>query len=91
MPFIGNATTNDLWAALSKQSGKDVNSFMVCDQIPPFLIAELRMGRIFGSARLAFRSSLSPKNPVRSVYAKLAFCPLGMSDLKKTQRRGGFL
>ncbi len=24
----GNATTNDLWAALSKASGKDVNSFM---------------------------------------------------------------
>ncbi len=27
---IGNATTNDLWAALSRESGKDVNSFMVC-------------------------------------------------------------
>lgn len=28
--LAGNATTNDLWAALSKTSGKDVNGFMVC-------------------------------------------------------------
>ena len=27
--FIGNATTNDLWSALSKASGQDVHSFMV--------------------------------------------------------------
>jgi aminopeptidase N len=26
--LTGNATTNDLWAALSKASGKDVNTFM---------------------------------------------------------------
>lgn len=28
--FPGNATTNDLWEALSKASGKNVNEFMVC-------------------------------------------------------------
>lgn len=28
--FSGNATANDLWTALSKASGKDVTSFMVC-------------------------------------------------------------
>jgi hypothetical protein len=27
--LIGNATTNDLWSALSKASGQDVHSFMV--------------------------------------------------------------
>lgn len=27
--LTGNATTNDLWEALSKASGKDVNTFMV--------------------------------------------------------------
>ena len=27
--FAGNATTNDLWKALSKASGKNVNEFMV--------------------------------------------------------------
>ena len=27
--LIGNATTTDLWEALSKASGKDVNKFMV--------------------------------------------------------------
>lgn len=29
MCTTGNATTNDLWSALSKASNKDVNSFMV--------------------------------------------------------------
>ena len=29
LPLTGNATTNDLWSALSKASNRDVNSFMV--------------------------------------------------------------
>ena len=29
----GNATTNDLWAALSQASGKDVHVFMVCSTV----------------------------------------------------------
>lgn len=29
----GNATTNDLWSALSKASNQDVNSYMVCLEI----------------------------------------------------------
>lgn len=28
-PHPGNATTNDLWSALSQASNQDVNSFMV--------------------------------------------------------------
>lgn len=32
----GNATTNDLWSALSKASGQDVHGFMV-SQIPSTL------------------------------------------------------
>lgn len=28
--FQGNATTNDLWSALSAASNKDVTGFMVC-------------------------------------------------------------
>lgn len=31
--FPGNATTSDLWAALSKASGKDVSKFMVCRRL----------------------------------------------------------
>ena len=27
--IAGNATTNDLWAAISKASEKDINTFMV--------------------------------------------------------------
>jgi aminopeptidase N len=29
LPHEGNATTDDLWRALSQASGKDVNTFMV--------------------------------------------------------------
>ena len=29
LTIIGNATTNDLWAALKDASGKDIKSFMV--------------------------------------------------------------
>lgn len=32
--FQGNATTNDLWSALSEVSGKDVTAFMVRPVLP---------------------------------------------------------
>ena len=61
---IGNATTNDLWAALSKASGKDVNVFMVClAVVTPFFRADLRVCRIRGSEKSDFRFSPLQKSP----------------------------
>ena len=64
---LGNATTNDLWAALSQASGKDVNVFMVSLTMTPFYRADSKLCRIHGSERLAFRSL-----PSRKSLAKLA-------------------
>ena len=69
---LGNATTNDLWAALSQASGKDVNVFMVCLTVTPFFRADLRLCRIHGSERLGFQSSLSRKSPGKLASASRA-------------------
>ena len=66
--YSGNATTNDLWAALSQASGKDVNVFMVSRTVAPFCRADSKLNRIHGSERLVFRSLQSRKS-----LAKLAF------------------
>lgn len=66
----GNATTNDLWAALSEASGKDVNVFMVCLRImTPLARADLRLPRIHGSERSDFRSLLLRKSPDKLAFA----------------------
>ena len=61
----GNATTNDLWAALSQASGKDVNVFMVSLTMTPFYRADSELCRIHGSERLAFRFLPSRKSLVK--------------------------
>ena len=65
--YSGNATTNDLWAALSQASGKDVNVFMVSRTEAPFYRADSKSYRIHGSERLVFQSL-----PSRKSLAKLA-------------------
>ena len=61
----GNATTNDLWAALSQASGKDVNVFMVSLTMTPLYRADSKLSRIRGSERLAFQSLPSRKSLVK--------------------------
>ena len=63
----GNATTNDLWAALSQASGKDVNVFMVGPTVAPFCRADSKRCRTHGSERLVSQSL-----PSRKSLAKLA-------------------
>lgn len=44
----GNATTDDLWSALSEASKQDVNAFMVCIQSSCHLFPALNDHRIHG-------------------------------------------
>ncbi len=91
--FAANATTNDLWEALSKASGKNVNEFMVSFSKQLFLKERpsLTNTRIHGLERLDFLSSLLLKSQARLGYASPVFFLPVMSKHTKTRLFGGFL
>lgn len=71
----GNATTDDLWEALSKVSSKDVNKFMV---ILSFVLYEhrnsrLKITRIHGLERLGSQYLQLLKSPASLEFVSPVF------------------
>lgn len=90
----GNATTNDLWSALSKASGQDVHAYMVrIDRSSHFLSHQSQPLTVFsrtrGFEKSGSQSSQSQKNLARLAFARSAFCLLEMRNLRRTRLLGG--
>ena len=71
----GNATTDDLWSALSEASGQDVKSFMVSNiiRIRPRRSSVTDVCRIHGFGKLAFQWSPWRKSPAKLPYSNPDF------------------